>query len=593
MGGEAAKERRRLKRLQGSDGAASTPSSSAATTTMGEHASTSTQLIVNKDKESRISDADAARMRLQRKLARKAGGKFKPQAQSSPNYSADKRKLEDMDDNFREAKRPSKRLSSGIHNDRSARRNTPTNSRSTPTDRKGKQPMKKEKEKHPSGQKKPKHLKRKMDQLSKTIAEGTSISDLDNQMKILQEQMEAYKRLKLKSETDHNEEVPSPGGVSEVNDDTKGMSDNKLGAKVQERDIGDSEGIVVKKSSVEQAKSKVDDDKKQSSTQMLPKTSDGDSSSDEDDIVESLNARSRGKRRRGRRDNAPKEDFNDNSDGSNKSEAKDPSPNAIQENHDNEAPAEVGSGDTSPTLAEDDNSPPSTKKTPKKDDKRRCIGRKPITDYVVGDSYSGTVKYIKPKLGAFIDIGSHSDAFCHISCISDEFVSSVADILKVDDVVQNARVVEVDRDKKRITVSLRSEEMRENELEMLKSTREYESNGAKKRDRRKSGEGVSKNRPAKNDSAVPVGGTESNNKLNPPIQSSDPAKSTGDQKVDAMVLEGQNKIKAGGLSEDSKQLQGLSSDASTAHRSAGADLKRERKLARRAERRAANGNASQ
>lgn len=569
MGGEAAKERRRLKRLQGSDGAESTPSStSAATKSKGEH--TSNQEIVHKDKESSISGADAARMRLQRKLARKASGKFKPQAQSSQNNSADRRKLEDMDDNFREVKRPSKRISTGIPRDRSARRNTPTNSRSTPTDRKGKQPVKKEM--HASGQKKPKHLKRKMDQLSKTIAEGTSVSDLDNQMKLLQEQMEAYKRLKLKSETDHNIEVSIPGGVSEVNDDTKGISDKKMDAKEQKRGIGESKCIVVEKSLVEEAKPKIEDEKKQSS-----KISDGDYSSDEDDIVESFNARSRGKRRRGRRENGTKEDLNDNSNVSNKSEAKDPSSTAIQENNDKKTSTEVGSGDLSPTATEDDDSPPSTKKTPKKDDKRRCIGRKPITDYVVGNSYSGTVKYIKPKLGAFIDIGSHSDAFCHISCISDEFVSSVTDIVKIGDVVQNARVVEVDREKKRITVSLRSEEMRENEVEIMKTTREYENKGAKNRDRRKSGEGSSRNRPAKNDSVDTAGSAGPKINLNPPIQSTDTARSTGEQKVDAMVLERQEKINA---------------DASTAHRSAGADLKRERKLARRAERRAkeaANG----
>jgi predicted RNA-binding protein with RPS1 domain len=117
---------------------------------------------------------------------------------------------------------------------------------------------------------------------------------------------------------------------------------------------------------------------------------------------------------------------------------------------------------------------PTAKKTPRKDDKRRCIGRKPVTDYIIGKLYSGRVKYIKPKLGAFIDIGSHSDAFCHISCTSDEFVSNVADILKVDDTLENVRIVEIDREKKRITVSLRSEDVAKGEEQRLKTTRQYE-----------------------------------------------------------------------------------------------------------------------
>eukprot|EP00978_Attheya_sp_CCMP212_P000108 scaffold206_cov54-Attheya_sp.AAC.5 len=102
--------------------------------------------------------------------------------------------------------------------------------------------------------------------------------------------------------------------------------------------------------------------------------------------------------------------------------------------------------------------PDPSKKTPKKDDKRRCIGRKPVTEFEVGKRYNGTVIYVK-SFGAFVDIGSHSDAFVHISHVQDEFVKvdSISNLLEVGATV-SARVVEIDRTKKRITASLQSDE---------------------------------------------------------------------------------------------------------------------------------------
>ena len=99
------------------------------------------------------------------------------------------------------------------------------------------------------------------------------------------------------------------------------------------------------------------------------------------------------------------------------------------------------------------------KKTSRADDKRRCIGRKPITDFKVGSKYTGTVRYVKPGLGLFIDIGCHSDAFCHISRAADDFTENINDLYKTGDELENkVRIVEVNRTKKRITVSLQSDE---------------------------------------------------------------------------------------------------------------------------------------
>ena len=92
---------------------------------------------------------------------------------------------------------------------------------------------------------------------------------------------------------------------------------------------------------------------------------------------------------------------------------------------------------------------------------------KPVTDFKVGQKYDGKVVYMKP-FGVFLDIGCHSDAFCHISRIRDDYVESMEDAgLSVGDTVHNARVVEIDRKKKRITVSLQSEDRREDELKSI------------------------------------------------------------------------------------------------------------------------------
>ena len=87
---------------------------------------------------------------------------------------------------------------------------------------------------------------------------------------------------------------------------------------------------------------------------------------------------------------------------------------------------------------------------------RRCIGRKPVTDFTVGQYYSGTIVYTKP-FGIFVDIGCHSDAFCHVSQLSTVFVDNPIDTYPVGTNLDEIRVVEIDRKKKRITVSLKKE----------------------------------------------------------------------------------------------------------------------------------------
>lgn len=118
------------------------------------------------------------------------------------------------------------------------------------------------------------------------------------------------------------------------------------------------------------------------------------------------------------------------------------------------------SGGKSKSKNEDNNN--------KNEKKRYCIGRKPVTDFVIGQSYPAKVVYVKP-FGVFFDIGCHSDAFCHVSRLSDEFVESPESKFKEGDEVPKARIVEIDRKQKRITVSLQSDVRRKDELQSIEA----------------------------------------------------------------------------------------------------------------------------
>lgn len=83
----------------------------------------------------------------------------------------------------------------------------------------------------------------------------------------------------------------------------------------------------------------------------------------------------------------------------------------------------------------------------------------PLADLEIGASLTGTVKAIQ-SYGAFLDVGAQTDALCHVSRLSDDFVSNVEDVVKVGDEV-TVRVVSVDVDKGQIAVTMRSAEAEE------------------------------------------------------------------------------------------------------------------------------------
>ena len=369
-----------------------------------------------------------AQVRLQRKIARKAKGIFKPlEGQAPPPIR--KRTPESSN------RTPVKKFKGGDNHASSKKSNVRKNNFEAKKSNVGKAAAAKK-----TKPKKPKHLKRKMEQLTKAMSGGGSgegeestVAQLEQQMQKLAKQMEEFKKIKSEKSKSSIE-----AQVQVATDETTET------AKGKEPDVDSI-------SDAERVHSEEENETKRAPSSSAAADEDDSSDDDDDDMVAQVNTRSRGKRRRGRRGDEVEED-KVTKDDTNQATEKDQSEKISSTTES----TEISTEETAPPVADDEVK--QSKKTPKKDDKRRCIGRKPVTDFEVNKCYSGKVQYIKPRLGAFIDIGCHSDAFIHISCISDSYISSVGEVLNVGDEVENARIVEIDREKKRITLSLRSED---------------------------------------------------------------------------------------------------------------------------------------
>ncbi|MDP8964793.1 MAG: RNA-binding transcriptional accessory protein [Cyanobacteriota bacterium] len=81
-------------------------------------------------------------------------------------------------------------------------------------------------------------------------------------------------------------------------------------------------------------------------------------------------------------------------------------------------------------------------------------GVKEIKDLTVGMELEGIVTNVA-NFGAFVDVGVHQDGLVHISQLADRFVDDPKKIVKVGQVV-NVRVLEVNEQLKRISLSMRS-----------------------------------------------------------------------------------------------------------------------------------------
>jgi len=77
-------------------------------------------------------------------------------------------------------------------------------------------------------------------------------------------------------------------------------------------------------------------------------------------------------------------------------------------------------------------------------------------DLAAGQALLGTVRKVV-DFGAFVDVGLSEDGLVHISELSDRFVESPYDVVSEGELVR-VKVVEVDSEKKRIALTMRSEE---------------------------------------------------------------------------------------------------------------------------------------
>ena len=94
-------------------------------------------------------------------------------------------------------------------------------------------------------------------------------------------------------------------------------------------------------------------------------------------------------------------------------------------------------------------------------------GVEKISDLVEGMRLQGTVSNVT-NFGAFVDIGVHQDGLVHISALADKFVKDPHEVVKTGDIV-NVRVLEVDLERKRIALTMRSED--KNEARESKNTK--------------------------------------------------------------------------------------------------------------------------
>lgn len=78
-----------------------------------------------------------------------------------------------------------------------------------------------------------------------------------------------------------------------------------------------------------------------------------------------------------------------------------------------------------------------------------------MDDLKLGMTLKGTVSNVT-NFGAFVDIGVHQDGLVHISELSDQFVKDPTEVVSVGDVL-SVRVIDVDKDKKRISLSCKSD----------------------------------------------------------------------------------------------------------------------------------------
>ena len=83
-------------------------------------------------------------------------------------------------------------------------------------------------------------------------------------------------------------------------------------------------------------------------------------------------------------------------------------------------------------------------------------GVETLNDLKSGMILEGVVTNVA-AFGAFVDIGVHQDGLVHISALANTFVKDPRDVVKPGDIVK-VKVLEVDKDRKRIALSMRMDD---------------------------------------------------------------------------------------------------------------------------------------
>ena len=84
-----------------------------------------------------------------------------------------------------------------------------------------------------------------------------------------------------------------------------------------------------------------------------------------------------------------------------------------------------------------------------------------IEEVEAGMQLTGVVTNVT-NFGAFVDVGVHQDGLVHISQLANKYVKHAGDVVKAGQTVQ-VKVLEVDLERKRIALSMKTEEKQEKE----------------------------------------------------------------------------------------------------------------------------------
>ncbi len=101
-----------------------------------------------------------------------------------------------------------------------------------------------------------------------------------------------------------------------------------------------------------------------------------------------------------------------------------------------------------------------------------------INDLEVGMILEGVISNVA-NFGAFVDLGVHQDGLVHISSLTNKFVSDPREIVKAGDIVK-VKVIEVDADRKRISLTMRLDDSAEKSAPSHKATKQSDPKKAQK-----------------------------------------------------------------------------------------------------------------